>query len=280
MTVKSNRELNRAVASGGVFILFATGVAFTVGALSNVLFFKFPITKVDPATLVSSVTPQVSIAAAGGAVDNIIPLFLKNYLPDWFGTIFLLVLLAAAMSTLSSLYHTIGTSLGRDFIEKGLGIKSGTVLLTRIGIMIAILISGVLAYFGEKSNILNLGLIAQATSVFFGLCAAAFLPTYIAALYSKRPSRTAAISSIITGSLVSIIWLFFIHEKNARLIGLCKAIFKKDSLLIGTPLEKLNLVDSILIALPISIIVIIVVSLLTKQDVEAEHLDKCFSDVK
>jgi len=35
MTVKSNRELNRAVASGGVFILMMTGVAFVVGALSK-----------------------------------------------------------------------------------------------------------------------------------------------------------------------------------------------------------------------------------------------------
>ena len=40
MTVKSNRELNRAVASGSVFILMMTGVAFVVGALSNVLFFQ------------------------------------------------------------------------------------------------------------------------------------------------------------------------------------------------------------------------------------------------
>ena len=38
MTVKSKRELNRAVAVGGVFILAMTGVAFTVGALSNAYF--------------------------------------------------------------------------------------------------------------------------------------------------------------------------------------------------------------------------------------------------
>jgi len=268
MTVKSNRELNRAVASGGVFILFATGVAFTVGALSNVLFFKD--------------NGKISLLVAEGKVDDIIPLFLKNYLPDWFGTIFLLVLLAAAMSTLSSLYHTIGTSLGRDFFEKGLGIKKGTVLLTRLGIMIAIIISAVLAYVGNELKVLELGLIAQATSVFFGLCAAAFLPSYIAALYSKRPSRRAAISSIVTGSVVSFIWIFFIHAKNSNLIGLCKLLFKKNYLFEGAGafFEKLSLVDSVLIALPISIIVLVAVTLLSKQDVEAAHLDKCFNGVK
>ena len=38
MTVKSRRELNRAVIVGGIFILIMTGVAFTVGALSNAYF--------------------------------------------------------------------------------------------------------------------------------------------------------------------------------------------------------------------------------------------------
>jgi SSS family solute:Na+ symporter len=40
MTVKSKRELNRGVFSGGVFILCMTGVAFMVGALTNVYFYK------------------------------------------------------------------------------------------------------------------------------------------------------------------------------------------------------------------------------------------------
>lgn len=62
MTVKSNRELNRAVVSGGVFIFMMTGVAFVVGALSNVLFFKD--------------TGKIAILAAGGN-DKIIPEFIR-----------------------------------------------------------------------------------------------------------------------------------------------------------------------------------------------------------
>lgn len=38
MTVKSKRELNRAVGIGGIFILAMTGVAFTIGSLSNAWF--------------------------------------------------------------------------------------------------------------------------------------------------------------------------------------------------------------------------------------------------
>ncbi len=40
MTAKNNQSLNRAVLVGGPFILMMTGVAFTVGALSNVYFYQ------------------------------------------------------------------------------------------------------------------------------------------------------------------------------------------------------------------------------------------------
>lgn len=268
MTVKSNRELNRAVVSGGVFILFATGVAFTVGALSNVFFFDD--------------TRQTALTASGaGGIDGIIPLFLKTYLPDWFGTVFMLVLLSAAMSTLSSLFHAVGTSFGRDFFEKGLGIRNKSVLLTRAGVLVAIVVTAVLAYVGNEVDA-TFGMIAQSTSVFFGLCAASFLPTYFASLYIRSVSKVAAISSVVTGAFVSVLWLFFFHGKNATVIGLCVRIFGKNHLFAGTSLEKLSQVDSILIALPISIIVLAVVGLATKRKpgLEQSHIDKCFYGVK
>ena len=106
MTVKSDRELNRAVLSGGVFILAMTGVAFVVGALTNVIFFND--------------TGMTAIEAAGGVNDKIIPTFISSYIPEWFAAVFLTSMLAAAMSTLSSQFHTMGTAAGRDLYEKNL----------------------------------------------------------------------------------------------------------------------------------------------------------------
>ncbi len=261
MTVKSNRELNRAVVSGGVFILFMTGVAFVVGALSNVFFYQD--------------TGMTAMAAAGGSADNIIPLFIKNYLPEWFGTIFLLTLLAAAMSTMGALFLTIGSSLGRDICEKGLGIKQKSVFITRIGIFVGIILSTLLAWLGNMANF-DFGLIAQATAVFFGLCAATFLPSYIGAMYMKKASRVAAQASIVFGFITSFIWIFFIHAKNAKLIGLCKLLTGQDHLLAGTSLESLSLIDTIIITLPLSFIVFIVVNLLSRPKFDDGHLDKCY----
>ncbi len=265
MTVKSNRELNRAVLPGGVFILFMTGAAFLVGALSNVLFFEK--------------YGNVAITQAGGSSDKIIPTLIGDFLPSWFGTLFMLALLAAALSTLTSLFHAIGTSFGRDFIEKTLGFKKNTILITRLGVVIAILVTAALAYAAKRVEGTD-GLIVMGTSIFFGLCGAAFLPTYIGTLYFKGLSRIAAVSSVVTGAITSLFWLFFIQAKAAKTIGLCLALTGKDNLLIGTSLEKLNQVDSVLIALPISVVVIVVVGLLTRKNVDKAHVDACFTGVK
>ena len=265
MTVKSNRELNRAVASGGVFILMMAGVAYVVGSLSNVFFVRD--------------LGLTSVAAAGGVIDNIIPLFLKTYLPSWFNTVFMLTLMSAAMSTLSSQYHVVGTSIGRDLFEKSLGIKGYTLTITRIGVVISILASALLAYIGNQLH-LDIGLIAQATAVFFGICAAAFLPVYIGALFVRRLSRKAAVISVLTGSLSSSFWLFFVHGKNAATIGLCQLVFGKPHLFADTALAKLAMVDAVVIAVPLSALALVVAGLLTRPDVDELHLEKCFKGVK
>ena len=197
MTVKSDRELNRAVLIGGVFILMMTGTAFVVGALSNVYFLKYSDYK------------SISIVAANDNIGNIIPLYVKVAMPQWFTAVFMITLLSAAMSTLSSQFHTMGTAIGRDVYEKGLGGKGAPVFITRIGILITILVSLFLAWGLPRFYEGGSAIIARGTAIFFGICAAAFLPIYIGAIYSKKITKEAAISSFIVGFLVSFFWLFF-----------------------------------------------------------------------
>lgn len=100
MTVKSNRELNRAVLIGGIFIFVLTVGAYVVGALSNVYFFD--------------TMGILAIQAAGGNADKIIPTFISSAMPLWFAYLFMITLLSAAMSTLSAQFHVQGTALGLD----------------------------------------------------------------------------------------------------------------------------------------------------------------------
>ncbi len=265
MTVKSDRELNRGVLIGGVFILMMTGVGFVVGALTNVYFFTNPDFNV------------ISIVAAGKKVDNIIPLYITKAMPAWFTAVFMITLLAAAMSTLSSQFHTMGTSFGRDFMEKGLGIKSKNSLLsTKISMSFTIVFSTVIAYYLPKFFEQGSAIIAIGTAIFFGLCASTFLPLYIGALFSKKVTKEAAIAGFFVGLSVSLFWLIFVHVKESAPLGLCKAIFGVDSLGGKSILQQ---VDPLIIALPLSSITTIVTSFFTKK-IDKKHLDTCFYGIK
>lgn len=257
MTVKSNRELNRGVLIGGIFILAMTGVAFVVGSLSNVFFYQ--------------TQGNISVNIAKGNVDSIIPIYINAATPEWFVYLFMLTLLAAAMSTSSSQFHAQGTAIGRDIYETLTNKKgSGSILIARMGIIIAIVIALSLGY------ILPENIIARGTAIFFGLCAAAFLPMYTCALYWKGATKEGAISGLVTGTLVTVFWYLFIHKAEAVPLGICKMLLGRDVLIAQMPWP---VVDPIIVALPLAALVTVAVSLMTKRPND-KHLEKCFKGIK
>lgn len=263
MTVPSDRELNRAVLYGGIFIPLMTGVAFTVGALSNAVFYKE--------------LGKISIAVAGGNMDKIIPMYIEQMMPSWFSSLFLLAMLAAGMSTLSSQYHVGGTALGRDFFERFVKVSSEkSVIITKIGVSVTLLAAIVWAW------ILPPSIIARATAFFFGLCAASFLPIYLLGLYWKGMTKKAAKVSLIGGFSASMFWLLFVHAKEAKVIGLCKMLTGQDTLVSsatkGSWIWLLQWVDPNVVALPVSLALAIGVALITPK-MNKEHLKLCWSNM-
>lgn len=256
MTVKSNRELNRSVLIGGVFILVMTGIAFMIGALSNSYFFQ-------------NNNGLVAIGVGAGNPDRVIPAFLSQSMPTWFNYIFLLTLLSAAMSTLSSQFHTMGTAISRDIVEATGMIKKEdvggkkSIVAAKAGVGLMIIITVILGY------ILPEGIIAAATAIFFGLCAAAFLPALVGALYWKGATKTGAIWSIIIGSIASLFWLLLCHGGTVKKLGYT-------SILGNSVLAE---VDPLIIGLPISAVVFILVSIFSKK-FENKHLEQCFGNIK
>ncbi|MHB9009138.1 MAG: sodium:solute symporter family protein [Limisphaerales bacterium] len=359
MTVRSKRELNRAVGVGGVFILAMTGVAFLTGALSNAYFALHgpiftgrviktvnpekahvflqlmrtneagiwldlvdekaadgktvvqtiarppvkdtagqwvPVAratnelggilegKVIPAVLNVSTSPAaavaegpvvvqgrtISVVIARGNDAQIIPGYITAALPKWFGLVFMLTLLSAAMSTLSSQYHTLGTAAGRDVFETLRGPRSGassggTVLIVRIAIVIGLIVGVTISYRARGDAI-----IARATAIFFGLCASSFLPAFLGGLFWRRMTRAGALASMLVGFLVTAFWLAFVKVPEVSAIGLVK-----QSLLAGQP--NWPVVDPLLVALPLSLLTAVLVSLVTRPP-EAAHLARCFAE--
>lgn len=263
MTVRSNRELNRAVLVGGVFIFIMTGVAFIVGSLSNVFYYE-----------IFGEGGKISIAAAKGNVDRIIPNFINDAMPDWFVYLFMIALLSAAMSTLSSQFHAMGTSIGRDFagtIFKG----ANSTLVTRVGVVVAILLSVIL---GMQ---LPAGVVARGTAIFFGVCAASFLPAYFGGIYWKKATKAGAIASCVAGTLTSLFCLAFLHHKEAKELGICNFLFGTKQNPVHSLLQDVHpwpVVDPILISLPVAIVAFVVVSLITLAP-SSEVMDKSFKGI-
>jgi SSS family solute:Na+ symporter len=326
MTVRSKRELNRAVAVGGVFILCMTGVAYSVGALSNVYFYRHEtivgrrvgdietvkilvkrergLSSRIPCRLIhidtdgdgrpevdlitegvgvpySTLMPAAEVTDLGDGrvqvkpratsftravvwsgkewilnVDSILPIFIGSALPRWFGPIFLLTVLAAAMSTLSSQLHTLGAGIGRDVYGTLKGGQSDGLGLTRTGIMIGLLVAVLVSYFARGGYI-----IARATAIFFGLCASTFLPAYVGGLFLRRVTRAGAMASMIVGFATTAFWILFVKETESRALGVCELIFGRNSLLEGR--HNWPVVDPLVVALPLSILALFVGSVAT-----------------
>jgi len=256
MTVKSNRELNRAVLIGGVFIAMMTGTAFIVGALSNAYFMQH--------------TGQLAIQAAGGNADKIIPLFISTAMPLWFAYVFMIALLSAAMSTLSAQFHLQGTALGRD-IYQTLAKKTGgsSVGVARIGIVIAVVIAVILGL------VLPANIIAVGTAMWFSLTAVAFLAMYVCALFWKRTTKEGAIAGLVVGTLFTAFSYLFINQKAAEALGVCKALTGKVVIATAMPWPT---VDPLIVGVPLAFLLTIVVSLLTKAP-DKELLKKTFNEV-
>jgi SSS family solute:Na+ symporter len=151
----------------------------------------------------------------------------------------------------------MGAALGADILPV-MRNKPGkrTSLGVRLGIICAILISCVICYA------LSANIIARGTALFMGVCAATFLPAYFCSLYWKKATRTGALASLWTGALTSIFCMVFLHKAEAAPIGLCKALFGTDVLIDVYPWFA---IDPIVFALPLSTVVIILVSLLKKK---------------
>ncbi len=252
MTIKSERALNRGIGIGSLFILVVVGGAFLVGTLSNVYFHQ--------------TQGQIAIAAANGNPDLIMPRYITAAMPTWFSYLFVITLLSAAMSTLSSQFHTMGSALSYDCLGKISQSGRSTLGLTQLGVGLSILVSLALGYG------LPTGIIARGTAIFFGICAAAFLPAYIAALFWKGATRSGVLCSMVIGLMSSLFCLVFLHQKEAAALGISQFLFGKAYLIETHPWP---FVDPILLALPASTITLVVVSQITPKLSKA-HIRGCF----
>jgi len=256
MSAKSDRDLNKSLIIGSIFMLVIVGAAYTVGSLTNVYFMDN-----------YGLTSYQYISGIGLGTDFIIPEYILEIFKtvtfgDVFVSLFLLSLICASISTISALMHTIGVAGGYDlysvFRNWKMKIKgdSQSINLNRLFIVVFMILVVVYCYLMPKD------IIAKATSVFMGITAAALLPAYFHSLYSKRPNRIAAIVSISVGTIAYMFCALFINAGTCVFIPICQAITGTNVLFPDSVVASL---DPLMIALPLSIIAMII-ALLCKHN--------------
>ena len=195
-----------------------------------------------------------------GQFDSIIPTMLLKIDSDVVVALVIMLVLAASMSTLSSLVLTSSSTLTLDFIApmNKKKMSEGTKMsLMRIFLVFFIVVSAFIAIVQANSKV---AFITDLMGISWGTMSGAFLGPFMLGLYWKRTTRPAVWSSFIFSVSINIAYMAF------KLSGNVSALPKllQSSSNVGV------------IAMFTGILLVVVVSLMTKKPDE-EAVNAMFS---
>ena len=150
-----------------------------------------------------------ALPSGGPDWDRLIPDMLTRILPGWLMAIILLLVLAASMSTLSSLVLVSASAIAIDLVkgQKG-GSRNGSLALIRIlsGLFI------VASYFIARYQ---LAVIVTLMSLSWGVVAGSFMAPFLYGLYWRRTTRAGALAGMFTGMTLAIGLFFILGPDNS-----------------------------------------------------------------
>ncbi len=230
MAIKSAKEIKKSRLIAMIWVVISLAIAVCIGFTGAALY---------PGVL------------SGGAEETIFIVMAKDLLPVALVGLIISGILAATMSTSDSQLLMVSSSIAQNLF-KGIIKKDASekqVLWVSRGTTVLIAVVGMIIASDQNSKIFDL--VSYAWSGF----GAAFGPLILFALFWKRTTLAGAVSGMVTGGVVSIVWSMYISK-----LGGVFAVY------------------SLLPAFVISCIVIVVVSLLTKAPSQ-EIIDE-FESVK
>lgn len=195
------------------------------------------------ATAGNILLPEIS--AANG--DNVLPLLASSVLPTLLAGLVIAAIVAVGVSTINTQVSNVAFSLSHDFYEtlfnKKLSEKA-SLKATKIMVVVACVLVALFSWTYP-------GFISEMTSwgvAFYGAC---FLPMFIFGLFWKRATTKGVLAGISIGSLLFIIF---------GLLNLT-GVFSLP-----------NNANPFIITMPIGVLIIVIVSMLTKQTDEEAYI--------
>lgn len=202
--VKSESVITKAAIVTFVFALVIGTAAYLNGGLVHVF-------AAAPPTLPSG----------GPDWDRLIPDMLTTILPGWLMAIILLLVLAASMSTLSSLVLVSASAIAIDLVKsaqtgraprkgaplKG-GARNGSLALIRILSGLFIVVSYFIARY-------QLAVIVTLMSLSWGVVAGSFMAPFLYGLYWRRTTKAGILAGMFTGMSLAIGLFFILGPDNS-----------------------------------------------------------------
>lgn len=201
----------------------------------------------------------------GGVLfDSVVPAMLRALNNEFIVSIVIVLVLAASMSTLSSLVLTSASTLALDFIApkcKNKMSEKQKLVTLRLLIVFFVVVSAVIAVL--KDMYPGFTFIAQMMGVSWGALAGAFLAPFLYGLYWKKVTRPAVAASFIVGVVISVIQLLVTLKVIVMPSGFLSDMMFKTSLHSGV------------FAMLIGFIVVPVISLITPK-INKDKVDDMF----
>ena len=232
--IKSEKAISKGTIISTFFALIIAGGCYFMGGFGRLFS--------DPA------------AVAANGFDSIVPAMLSGFSDLLIGVVMILVL-AASMSTLSSLVMASASTFTLDFL-KGHFIKKMSekkqLLTIRLLVVVFIAVSAAIAILQYERRI---ALIADLMGISWGALAGSFLAPFLYGLYWKRVGKVSVWCSFLFSSLLMIANMLFRNSFPAVL---------------RSP------INAGAFAMLAGLIIVPVVSVFTPQSLE-KHIEFCFS---
>jgi len=228
MAIEDESKLKTSRRVATVWVVISMGVAVFIGIAGYALMENGLISKYTDASAAETII-----------VDVAKRLSTYGFIPAFVAGLILAGILASTMSTADSQLLAAASSISQNLIQETFGIKLSqkkSMVLARISV-IAISIVSIFLAIDSNSSVFKIVSFAWAG---FG---ASFGPVILCALFWKRTTKAGALAGMLSGGAFIFFWKFVI-----------RSCFK------GTVLDIYELLPAFIVAL----IVIIVVSLLTK----------------
>lgn len=239
MAVSSEKELKKSRVIAIIWVALSLAFACFIGIIGRA--YLFP-------TLLGT---EGAASAENVFIEMIKKMFVEHISAPFIGGIFLCGILAAIMSTADSQLLVTASAVAED-IFKGIirkDAKEKTVLLvSRITVVVVAILAYIIA-LNPNSSVM--GLVSNAWAGF----GAAFGPIVLLSLYWKRTNLAGALTGIISGGAMVILWDY---------IPIIKAVDESGAAIRHT-LGTATGLYSLVVGFAVSLVLIVVVSLCTKK---------------